>query len=155
MSSAEQPRSCALCPPRDFASEDRYEIASFSISTLYLYGDQRFRGYSVLAFDGRHATALDELTKDECMGFLDDLRRSSNAIRRALAPDHMNIELLGNAVPHLHWHIIPRYRSDPRWGNVVWVDWPPDEFNVNRMKLSALDATQLVAKIRQCIDWSA
>jgi diadenosine tetraphosphate (Ap4A) HIT family hydrolase len=154
MSSVEQPVRCPLCPPRDFASEDRYEISSFSISTLYLYGDQRFRGYSVLAFDGRHATALDELSKDECTRFLDDLRLSSNAIRRALAPDHMNIELLGNAVPHLHWHIIPRYRSDPRWGKVVWVDWPPDEFNANRMKLSPTDATQLVAKIRRCIDKS-
>src|SRR5438105_6026791 len=95
---------CPLCLPRDFRSEDRFEIARFSISTLYLYGDQRFRGYSVLAFDGRHATALDELTRDECMGYLNDLRLSSNAIRRALAPDHMNLELLGNAVRHLHWH---------------------------------------------------
>jgi diadenosine tetraphosphate (Ap4A) HIT family hydrolase len=154
MASVEHPVRCSLCPPRDFASEDRYEISPFSISTLYLYGDQRFRGYSVLAFDGRHATALDELSKDECMRFLDDLRLSSNAIRRALAPDHMNIELLGNAVPHLHWHIIPRYRSDPRWGKVVWVDWPQDEFNANRMKLSPIDATQLVKKIRQCIDKS-
>ena len=57
------PASCALCPPRNPAAENRYEIASLSISTLYLYGDQRFRGYSVLAFDARHAVALAELSK--------------------------------------------------------------------------------------------
>jgi diadenosine tetraphosphate (Ap4A) HIT family hydrolase len=143
---------CPLCPPRDFVSEDRYEIASFSTSTLYLYGDQRFLGYSVLVFDGRHASGLHELTKDECTRYLDDLRLGSNAIHRALSPDHMNIELLGNAVPHLHWHIIPRYTNDPRWGQVVWVDWPPNEFNQNRLKLSQDKATQLVAKIRQSIE---
>lgn len=38
----------------------------------------------------------------------------------ALSPDHINIETLGNAMPHLHTHIIPRYRSDPRWGGPVW-----------------------------------
>ena len=48
---------------------------------------------------------------------------------RVLRPDHINIESLGNVVPHLHWHIIPRYAGDPRWGNPVWqvpLDTMPD-----------------------------
>jgi diadenosine tetraphosphate (Ap4A) HIT family hydrolase len=28
--------------------------------------------------------------------------------------------LLGNAEPHLHWHIIPRYLNDPAWGHPIW-----------------------------------
>jgi diadenosine tetraphosphate (Ap4A) HIT family hydrolase len=35
-------------------------------------------------------------------------------------PDHINVESLGNVVPHLHWHIIPRYVDDPRWGMPIW-----------------------------------
>ena len=27
---------------------------------------------------------------------------------------------LGNVVPHLHWHVVPRYRADPRWGAPIW-----------------------------------
>jgi diadenosine tetraphosphate (Ap4A) HIT family hydrolase len=32
----------------------------------------------------------------------------------------MNYELLGNQVPHIHWHLIPRLADDPepRWP--VW-----------------------------------
>ena len=142
------PASCALCPPRNPAAENRYEIASLSISTLYLYGDQRFRGYSVLTFDARHAVALAELSKDEYMRYMDDLRISVQAITQALHPDHMNVEQMGNALPHLHWHIVPRYKDDPRWGKPIWVDWPPDEFNANRLKLAEADALRLSQRVR-------
>jgi diadenosine tetraphosphate (Ap4A) HIT family hydrolase len=32
----------------------------------------------------------------------------------------MNVESLGNVMPHLHWHVIPRYKTDPRWGAPIW-----------------------------------
>ena len=41
-------------------------------------------------------------------------------VTRAFQPDHVNLECLGNTVPHLHVAIIPRYRSDPRWGHPIW-----------------------------------
>jgi diadenosine tetraphosphate (Ap4A) HIT family hydrolase len=43
------------------------------------------------------------------------------AIVRSFAPDHMNYESLGNVVPHLHVHLVPRYRDDPRWGAPIWL----------------------------------
>lgn len=95
-------------------------IAQLSISTLSLYRDQRFKGYCLLNFDPRDATNLDELSDAEYQAFMLDLRKASKAIRAAVNPDHMNYELLGNVVPHLHWHIIPRYRTDPRWGYPIW-----------------------------------
>jgi diadenosine tetraphosphate (Ap4A) HIT family hydrolase len=144
--------ACTLCPPRNPAAEDRYEIVSLSISTLYLYGDQRFRGYSVLAFDARHAVALAELSKSEYIRYMEDLRISVTAITLALDPDHMNVEQMGNALPHLHWHIVPRYKDDPRWGNPIWIDWPPSEFNVNRKNLPADEALGMVERIRSHIE---
>uniref|UniRef100_UPI0033409CB3 HIT family protein n=1 Tax=Castellaniella defragrans TaxID=75697 RepID=UPI0033409CB3 len=40
--------------------------------------------------------------------------------RRCLRPDKINLASLGNQVPHLHWHIIPRWRDDPFFPATPW-----------------------------------
>ena len=37
-----------------------------------------------------------------------------------MAPDKVNLASLGNVVPHLHWHVIPRFADDPHFPNPVW-----------------------------------
>jgi diadenosine tetraphosphate (Ap4A) HIT family hydrolase len=142
---------CGLCYPREPNNEYRREIVRLQFSTLYLFADQRFRGYCLLFFDVRHAVALDELTQDEYSGYLFDLRLCTKAIRAALTPDHMNLELLGNTSPHLHWHIIPRYKTDPRWGQPIWEGWQRNEFNVNRVTLNEREMHQIIAAIQNQI----
>jgi diadenosine tetraphosphate (Ap4A) HIT family hydrolase len=102
-------RDCPLCGPQPDANEYKIKIAPLRISTLYLFRDQRFRGYCLLIFDRYHATSLVRLPLDEYHAFTQDLRQAGAALEAALRPDHMNYELLGNSGPHLHWHIIHRY----------------------------------------------
>ncbi|RCS58727.1 HIT family protein [Parvibium lacunae] len=40
--------------------------------------------------------------------------------REVLQPTKVNVASFGNVVPHLHWHIIPRYEGDAHWPNPVW-----------------------------------
>jgi diadenosine tetraphosphate (Ap4A) HIT family hydrolase len=42
------------------------------------------------------------------------------ALREVMAPDKVNLAALGNVVPHLHWHVIPRFTDDPHFPNPVW-----------------------------------
>jgi diadenosine tetraphosphate (Ap4A) HIT family hydrolase len=89
-------------------------------STLYLPHNQTYRGHGVLVFDARHATRIDQLTQDEWLAYAADLQRVVQVIVATCAADHVNVESLGNLTPHLHWHVIPRYRHDPRWGAPIW-----------------------------------
>ena len=41
-------------------------------------------------------------------------------LRAALDPDKINLASLGNLTPHLHWHVIPRWRDDPHFPGSVW-----------------------------------
>ncbi|MDT3706952.1 MAG: HIT family protein [Thiobacillus sp.] len=42
------------------------------------------------------------------------------ALREVMAPGKINLASLGNVVPHLHWHVIPRFVDDPHFPNPVW-----------------------------------
>lgn len=42
------------------------------------------------------------------------------ALRSLLHPDKINLASLGNVVPHLHWHVIPRWRDDSHFPLPIW-----------------------------------
>lgn len=73
-----------------------------------------------------------------------------SALRRVLAPTKINLASLGNQVPHLHWHVIPRFADDAAFPDAIWaaarrtappraVDWAVAEAAV-RQELAALGA---------------
>lgn len=41
-------------------------------------------------------------------------------LREWLRPHKVNLASLGNVVPHLHWHVTPRFRDDPHFPNPIW-----------------------------------
>lgn len=52
-------------------------------------------------------------------------------LRDMLEPDKINLASLGNVVPHLHWHVIPRWRDDRHFPDPIWAaarsaQWPPE-----------------------------
>jgi diadenosine tetraphosphate (Ap4A) HIT family hydrolase len=45
---------------------------------------------------------------------------AETAVRRVMRPDKINLACFGNMVPHLHWHVIPRFADDRHFPNSVW-----------------------------------
>jgi diadenosine tetraphosphate (Ap4A) HIT family hydrolase len=41
-------------------------------------------------------------------------------LRELLQPDKINLASLGNQVPHLHWHVIPRFSDDAHFPEPIW-----------------------------------
>jgi diadenosine tetraphosphate (Ap4A) HIT family hydrolase len=76
------------------------------------------RGLSIAPWHGRHVVEPTELGPDEASAFWRELLEIGRAIETTFRPIKMNYTLLGNEVPHLHAHIVPRYADDPRPG------WP-------------------------------
>ena len=139
---------CYLCPARLSAHTGMMLIAALSTSRSYLAVDQRFRGQCSLILTN-HVTQLEELPEEAYTAYMRDLRNSLGAIREAVHPDHMNIALLGNSCPHLHWSIVPRYRSDPRWGRPIWDDSTLQEMRNSPVTLSKEGYSQIIANIRK------
>ena len=113
-------RECPFDTPRADVTEHWDLVRKLAISSWYLPVNQMYRGHGILVFDPRHVTRLDELTTAEWQAYAADLQRVAAAIVAVCKPDHMNVESLGNVVPHLHWHLIPRYKNDGRWRGPIW-----------------------------------
>jgi diadenosine tetraphosphate (Ap4A) HIT family hydrolase len=116
---------CPLCAPRSAFSEQRYFVQQLAASSLYLTREQTYRGRCLLVYDARHVSRLDELELPEWQLLAQDLWSAERALVATFAPQHINVESLGNEVPHLHWHLIPRYRDDGRWGGPIWTSERP------------------------------
>ena len=69
-------------------------------------------GHVAVVFRGRHVAALTDLAPDELTDYWADIQGVGRTIERVFKPCHVNYLLLGNIVPHLHVHIVPRYLDD-------------------------------------------
>lgn len=81
--------------------------------------DQYFQGYSFVTLKW-HSEELYRLSDKDRKNFLEDMSKVARALSETFTPDKMNYELLGNGMPHLHWHLIPRFKTDPFWGRPIW-----------------------------------
>ena len=136
---------CPLCPPRDKIDAFMIEVAPLTVSTLYLDRNQTYRGQCVLVFDPRHAEGLETLSAAEFNSFAQDLRVAARAVTAVCKPDLMNYATLGNIVRHLHWHIVPRYESDPRWGAPIYTSTLADMLET---RLEDVEYDALVGTLR-------
>ena len=73
-------------------------------------------GYAFVVFKGRHVAEPGELSAEETAGFWSDVARVARAVEDQYQPAKMNWLHLGNGVPHLHVHLVPRPHDDPRAG---------------------------------------
>jgi diadenosine tetraphosphate (Ap4A) HIT family hydrolase len=94
-------------------------IADLEASRAFLHEDQFFPGYVLLVLR-RHAAELYELSAPERRTLIEEVTRVAQALARVFRPVKMNYELLGNQVPHIHWHLVPRLASDPEPGAPIW-----------------------------------
>jgi len=113
-------KDCPFCGVIPDEHEYMIKIANLGISTWCLSRDQGYEGVCLVIFNSRHVETIDDLQTDEYQKYCEDLYVASICVKEVFAPDHMNYALLGNVVRHLHWHIIPRYRSEYRWGMPIW-----------------------------------
>ncbi|MGO9443231.1 MAG: HIT family protein [Thiobacillaceae bacterium] len=68
----------------------------------------------------RHISEMTDLAPDERTRLMDAVWETERAVRAVMRPDKVNLASLGNIVPHLHWHVIPRYADDAHFPNPIW-----------------------------------
>lgn len=93
-------------------------ILAGEVSDTYLQKAGFQRGYALVIWRGRHVVEPTELSDEEAAAFWLEVVRVGRALETHFQPVKMNYDLLGNSLPHMHAHLIPRFADDPRPG------WP-------------------------------
>jgi diadenosine tetraphosphate (Ap4A) HIT family hydrolase len=68
----------------------------------------------------QHVKEISDLTTDDRLLLNEAVCQVELALREVMAPTKVNVASLGNVVPHLHWHVIPRFADDTHFPNPVW-----------------------------------
>ena len=68
----------------------------------------------------RHQSEMTDLQAAERDALMAVVWAVESVLRESLQPDKINLASLGNVVPHLHGHVIPRGRDDRHFPNPIW-----------------------------------
>lgn len=68
----------------------------------------------------QHIKEMTDLPASDRRRLMDVVFATEAAVRTALHPDKINLASLGNMVPHLHWHVIPRFADDRHFPDAIW-----------------------------------
>jgi diadenosine tetraphosphate (Ap4A) HIT family hydrolase len=105
---------CALCTP---GAED--VLWRDARCRVILVGDADHPGFCRVVWNA-HVREMTDLAPAEREHFMLVVYRVERALRELLSPDKINLASLGNQVPHLHWHVIPRFADDAHFPDPVW-----------------------------------
>ena len=81
--------------------------------------DTTFAGFCRVVW-GTHVAEFSDLDDAARTHVMRVVAGVEKGLRDLLAPDKVNLASLGNLVPHLHWHVIPRYRDDSHYPEPIW-----------------------------------
>ena len=122
------PQPCEICARIKDIKNGNHPAFIAELPTGYaVLGDsQFFRGYTVFLCKSP-APDLEDLPRDFRFRFLHDMALVSEAVSKVVKPQKMNVESLGNVVPHLHFHLFPRVSSEAEPLKPVWLCAPQGE----------------------------
>jgi diadenosine tetraphosphate (Ap4A) HIT family hydrolase len=137
--------NCLICERVQSSEEGKnpFLIHEFRNSFLVLGDHQYFKGYSVLLLKD-HIRELHELPPFRQQELFRELMAAGQAVFEAFQPWKMNYSCYGNQIPHVHWHIFPRYESDPDHLHQPWLHSP--DFEKHATQESEMPG--LIAKIQ-------
>ena len=85
--------------------------------------DAAYPGFTRVVWT-KHVVEMTDLGTEEQSALMRAVLLVESIQRKMLQPHKINLAAFGNVVPHLHWHIIPRWSDDLHFPAPVWAATP-------------------------------
>ena len=105
---------CELC---ELAASSKV-VANDKFSVI-LADEANYPGFARVIWN-EHVREVSDLADADRLLLNEAVFKLEQAVREVMQPLKVNVASLGNVVPHLHWHVIPRYADDAHFPAPVW-----------------------------------
>jgi diadenosine tetraphosphate (Ap4A) HIT family hydrolase len=132
---------CELCasPGGDVVWRDEF-------CRVVLVEDPDYPGFCRVVLE-RHVKEMTDLAPAERARLMNAVFATEAALRDLIHPQKVNLASFGNAVPHLHWHVVPRHADDRHFPKPIWAE----PARVRSSRRAAPDRKALGAALRQLL----
>ena len=120
--------------------KDSHHITELKLCSVRLINNSRFP-WIILIPKRKKKTEIFHLNKKDQKLLIEEIVYSSKIMKKTFKAFNLNIEKIGNIVPHLHIHIISRSKKDRSWPLSVWV--------VKKKSYFKQDLSQTIKKIKK------
>lgn len=135
-----QQNTCFYCEKDQRLENLMVEVGQLETSTVYLFKEQSHKGRCVVAYN-QHVNELFELGDEELALFMKDVKKVALAIQKTFSPNKINYGAYSDKLPHLHFHIVPKYEDGLSWGSTF-------EMNPGKVLLSDEEYAEIVQAIK-------
>ncbi|HET7732975.1 MAG TPA: HIT family protein [Paludibacter sp.] len=130
---------CLYCQRNELQKSLMIEICDLSASTLFLFKEQSHPGRCVIAYKD-HVKELFELSEADRNAFMADVCKVAEAVQKAFSPAKINYGAYSDKLPHLHFHIVPKYEGEFEFGGIF-------EMNPQKTYLTDDEYAAIIEKI--------
>lgn len=132
---------CPLCAPTGeeiLYLSDLYRIIAVN--------DPNWPGFCRVILNA-HVGEMTDLSTGDRSAIMKAVEVTETTLRGLMQPDKINLASLGNVVPHIHWHIIPRWKDDTHFPDPIWA-------NAKRewLKKPKVDNQEIALKLKASLD---
>jgi diadenosine tetraphosphate (Ap4A) HIT family hydrolase len=132
---------CMYCANDSRVTDLMIKICELDASIVYLFKEQTYKGRCVVVYKNEHKNELFELSEENRNKFIDNVTKVASAVMKAFSPQKINYGAYGDKMPHIHFHVVPKYETTPKWGSTF--DMMPE----NRIYLTETEYHEVIKKI--------
>lgn len=93
-----------------------------------------------------HAAEMTDLPIEGRSAIMKAVCVTESVLRELMLPDKINLASLGNVVPHVHWHVIPRWKNDSHFPDPIWANAKREWTNKPNV-----DNQEIAARLKACL----
>ncbi len=140
--------NCVLCKD-ELKPEEGQLIWRGDDCRVILVNDPVLPGFCRVIWN-HHVAEMTDLSYGERDHLMTLVFAVEEAVRHVMHPDKVNIAALGNMVPHIHWHVIPRFKDEAFFPGSAWSK-KTHETQASTLEARRKKAQELPASIRAAI----